>query len=50
MLQDYMGNSAYFTTDDGLPFVSIFEGPDNAHDWTDIKSTVSFFSFLIEAR
>ncbi|ETS84382.1 hypothetical protein PFICI_02407 [Pestalotiopsis fici W106-1] len=38
MIEKYSSSSAYFS-DGGKPLVSTFEGPDNADDWTSIKSS-----------
>jgi hypothetical protein len=41
-INKYASNSAYFHHN-GRPFVSTFEGPDNATDWIDIKRQTSCF-------
>lgn len=38
----YSGSSAYYHYGGG-PFVSTFEGPDNADDWKQIKATTGCF-------
>ncbi|KAI4598799.1 hypothetical protein KJ359_002691 [Pestalotiopsis sp. 9143b] len=38
MISKYSSSSAYFSVG-GKPFVSTFEGPSNADDWTSIKSS-----------
>ena len=42
-LDSYTGNAAYYKTDNGQPFVSTFEGPDNAGDWKDLKAICNCF-------
>jgi hypothetical protein len=37
LLTSYISNSAYYHTG-GQPFVSTFEGPNNAAEWIDIKA------------
>ncbi|CAG7936279.1 unnamed protein product [Penicillium salamii] len=41
-IQKYGPNGAYFQHN-GKPFVSTFEGPDNADDWVTIKATTNCF-------
>lgn len=41
-INQYSGNGAYFHYN-GQPFVSTFEGPGNADDWTDIKAQTGCF-------
>ncbi|KAL6235885.1 glycoside hydrolase [Aspergillus navahoensis] len=38
MIKEYGAKDTYFKKD-GDPFVSAFEGPNNADDWKDIKET-----------
>ncbi|PYH78859.1 hypothetical protein BO82DRAFT_421133 [Aspergillus uvarum CBS 121591] len=42
MLQSYTSNTAYWQHN-SKPFVSTFEGPDNADDWVDIKEQTGCF-------
>jgi hypothetical protein len=42
LIKQYSSSSAYFHRG-SQPFVSTFEGPGNAHDWTDIKSATDCF-------
>ncbi|KXH28062.1 mutanase [Colletotrichum nymphaeae SA-01] len=41
-INKYASSSAYFRYQ-GKPFVSTFEGPDQAEDWVDIKATTGCF-------
>ncbi|KAK1445514.1 glycosyl hydrolase family 71 [Colletotrichum cuscutae] len=41
-INKYVSSSAYFRYQ-GKPFVSTFEGPDQAEDWVDIKATTGCF-------
>ncbi|KAI8161859.1 Glucan endo-1,3-alpha-glucosidase agn1 [Colletotrichum sp. SAR 10_86] len=41
-INKYASSSAYFRHQ-GKPFVSTFEGPDQAEDWVDIKATTGCF-------
>lgn len=41
LINQYKGSSAYFHH--GGPFVSTFEGPDYADEWTDIKTDTGCF-------
>jgi hypothetical protein len=42
-LDEYIGNSAYFRTDSGQPFISTFEGPANAQDWVALRAQYGVF-------
>ncbi|PQE24790.1 alpha-13-glucanase mutanase protein [Rutstroemia sp. NJR-2017a BVV2] len=43
LLREYVSNGAYFHTNTSQPLVSTFEGPSNAADWTEIKSSTGCF-------
>ncbi|KAK4465453.1 glycoside hydrolase [Cladorrhinum samala] len=43
LLEKFGNDPAYFKHDGQRPFVSTFEGPDNAADWTDIKAGSNAF-------
>lgn len=40
LLTKYAHHSAYFQHGGSTPLVSTFEGPENAADWVDIKSSI----------
>ena len=44
-INTYKGYSSYYRYN-GLPFVSTFEGPNEATDWTDIKSQTGGIFFV----
>ncbi|KAF5501368.1 Mutanase [Colletotrichum siamense] len=43
LLTKYAHHSAYFQHSDSTPLVSTFEGPENAADWVEIKTSVGCF-------
>ncbi|PQE03171.1 alpha-13-glucanase mutanase protein [Rutstroemia sp. NJR-2017a BBW] len=46
LLREYVPNGAYFHTNTSQPLISTFEGPSNAADWTEIKSSTGCFFIL----